>query len=219
MSDSEGNRLRSAHAMAPHRWRSARILEAVCQVNEHLVSALRELARLGDVSAIVVAANVKALCHLDVAACKRAARIPVLLLDLHFRGEDWWRNAASANGDYRVPKKGASSLPAGYAADLTRESLIVAWLAVHHAPQSASLLFGMSEPVATLLRELTPQQLNRVAERSDHELRIRWQSRPEFWRKLLRAGQSGNAVDLCEIHLFGVQLLGGELMSVRCRAE
>ena len=141
--------------------------------------------------------------------------MPVLLLDLHFQSESWWRNAVRANGEHRATATSASSLPAAYAAELARESLIVAWLAVHHAPQSATLLFGMSNEVATLLGELTPQQLNRVAERSGHELRIRWQTRPDFWRRLLAAGQTGNAVDLCEVHLLGLQLLGGELMSVR----
>ena len=206
---------RSVHVMAPHTWRSARILEAVCQVNEHLVSALMELARLGSFSTDVVAQNADVLRHLDTAACNRAARMPVLLLDLHFQSETWWRNAASANGEHCATVARTSSLPAEYAAELTRESLIVAWLAVHHARQGASLLFGMSNEVASLLGELSPQQLNRVADRSSHELRIRWQTKPDFWRRLLAAGQTGNAVDLCEVHLFGLQLLGGELMSVR----
>jgi len=205
----------SVHVMAPHTWRSARILEAVCQVNEHLVSALIELARLGSVSTAVVAQNAGVLRHLDVAACRRAARMPVLLLDLHFQSETWWRNAASANGEDRATATGTPGLPAEYAAELTREALIVAWLAVHHARQGAALLFGMSNEVASLLGELTPQQINRVAERSSHELRIRWQAKPDFWRRLLAAGQSGNAIKLSEVHLLGLQLLGGELMSVR----
>jgi hypothetical protein len=215
MPRSEDNRSRSAHVMPPHRWRSARILEAVCQVNLHLVSTLIELARDGNVSTVVVAQNVDALCRLEEAACNRVARIPVLLLDLHFQDEDWWRNATRSNGDIRAATIGTAGLPADYAAELTRETLIVAWLAVHQARQSASLLFGMSDAVASLLGELTPQQLNRVAEQSSHELSIRWQMKPDFWRRLLAAAQSGNAVDLSEIHLLGLHLLGGELMSVR----
>jgi hypothetical protein len=214
MPRSEDSRSRSAHVMPPHRWRSARILEAVCQVNLHLVSALIEMARLGNVSTDFVAENADALHSLELTACNRVARMPVLLLDLHFQDEDWWRNATRPNGEYRATTKGAPSLPADYAAELTRETLIVAWLAVHQARQSASLLFGMSDAVASLLGELTPQQLNRVAERSDHELSIRWQMKPDFWRRLLAAGQSANAVDLSEIHLLGLQLLGGELMAV-----
>ncbi len=211
---SRDSRSRSARVMAPHRWRSARILEAVCQVNEHLVSALIELARLGTVSTSVVAQNADVLRRLDVAACSRAARMPVLLLDLHFQSETWWRNAAPANGVHRAPATGTSGLPAEYAAELTRESLIVAWLGIQHARQSATLLFGMSNEVASLLGELTPQQINRVAERSSHELRIRWQTKPDFWRRLLAAGQSGNVGDLGEVHLLGLQLLGGEIMNV-----
>jgi hypothetical protein len=152
---------------------------------------------------------------MDLVACTRAARIPVILLDLHFQREDWWRNAGRPNGEYRATAPVASNLPADYAAELTREALIIAWLAVQRARRSASLLFGMSDAVANYLGELTPQQLNRIAERSSHELRIRWQSKPEFWRKLFAAGQSGSANELCEVHLFGLQLLGGDLMSAR----
>ena len=215
MPGSEDSRSRSAHVMAPHTWQSARILESVCQVNEHLVSALVEMAKHGNVSTVLVRQNVDALRRMDLVACKRAARIPVILLDLHFQREDWWRNASRPNGEYRATAPVASSLPVDYAAELTRESLIVAWLAVQRARRSANLLFGMSDAVANCLGELTPQQLNRIAERSSHELRIRWQSKPEFWRKLIAAGQSGSANDLCEIHLFGLQLLGGDLMNMR----
>lgn len=215
MPGSEDTHSRSAHVMVPHRWRSARILEAVSQVNEHLVNALIEMARRGDASTAIVAHNRDVLCRLDAAACKRAARIPVLLLDLHFQDEAWWGDAARLNAEYRETTKGGSGLPADCAAELSRESLIVAWLAVHHVRQSASLLFGMSSAVTNVLGELTPQQLNRVAERSSHELRIRWQTKPDFWRKLLVAVHSDDAVGLCEIHLLGLQLLGGELMSAR----
>jgi hypothetical protein len=212
MSDSEDNRPRSAHAMAPHRWRSARILEAVCQINEHLVSALTELARHGDVSATIVADNVKVLRHLDVAACKRAARIPILLLDLHFQSEDWWRDAARLNGKTSRVTASSGGLPADQIAELTRETLLIAWLAAHDSRQSTNLLFGMSSAVMTLLGQLSPQQLNRVAGRSSQELRIRWADKPDFWRRLFAAAHGGNADDLCDIHLLGLQLLGGELI-------
>lgn len=213
MSGSEDSRSQSAQFMAPHRWQSARILEAVCQVNEHLVSALSELSRHGSASSPIVGQNLDALRCLDMTACKRAARIPVLLLDLHFQHAAWWRNVVRPDGEFRATA--ASNLPATYAAELTRESLIVAWLAVQHTRQSMSLLFGMSDAVATLIGELTPQQLSRIAERSSCELRIRWETKPEFWKRLLTAGRSGSEVELSEIQLLGLQMLGGELMSGR----
>jgi hypothetical protein len=213
MPGSEDSGSRAAHVMVPHRWRSARILEAVWQVNEHLVSALSDLARLGSVSTVIVRQNSECLRRLDAAGCKRAARIPVLLLDLHFQSADWWRIAAGLNGGGYPAASSDSSLPADLAAELTRETLIVSWLAVRDTPQSANLLIGMSDAVASLLGELTVQQIDRVAVRKSQELRIRWQSNPEFWQRLLAAGQSGSAEELCETHLFGLQLLGGELIS------
>jgi hypothetical protein len=91
----------------------------------------------------------------------------------------------------------------------------MAWLSVQHARECAGLLFGMSSQVTGLLAELTPRQLSRVAESSSHELRIRWQSTPTFWRKLLIAGLGGSANDLSEVRLLGLQLLGGELLASR----
>lgn len=215
MPSSEDNRSQSAHVMAPHRWRSARILEAVCQVNEHLVNALSELSRHEIHSSPIVGQNREVLRRLDVAACKRVARIPVLLVDLHFQRIDWWRSVARSNGGRLATPTLPANLSATHAAELTREALIVAWLAVQHARQSMGMLFGMSDTVASLIGELTPQQINGIAERSCHELRIRWQTKTEFWSRLLMAGQSGSAVELCEVQLLGLQLLGGELMSAR----
>jgi hypothetical protein len=143
------------------------------------------------------------------------ARIPVLLVDLNFQYADWWINVVRANGGRLAKPEIASGLPPICAAELTRECLVVAWLAAQHARQSMGMLFGMSDVVADLIGELTPQQINRIAERSSRELRIRWQTKPEFWTRLLRAGQSGSAVELCEVQLLGLQLLGGELMSAR----
>ncbi|HEU4691987.1 MAG TPA: hypothetical protein VFS23_26680 [Vicinamibacterales bacterium] len=202
--------------MAPHRWRSARVLDAVCQVNEHLVSALSELARLGDVASVVVERNLDVLRRMDAAACKRTARIPVLLLNLNFQSSDWWRRAATLNGGpWPTTKASANRLPVALAVELTRESLIVAWLAVRDSAQSAAMLFGMSDEVARLLGEMSAQQLDRIAARESHELRVRWHDNTEFWEQILEAGKTGNAERLCEAHLFGLQLLGGELLSLR----
>ena len=201
--------------MAPHRWRSARVLDAVRQVNGHLVSAFIELARSGSAATVVVARNLDDLCRLDATASRRAARMPILLLDLNFQRDDWWRIAASLGQGVREATENVSGLPADLAAELTREVLIVAWLAVNEDRQAAKLMFGMSDTVAAVISELTPQQLDRAAARSSQQLQIRWENKSEFWPQLLAAARSGDADDLCEIYLRGIQLLGGELISVR----
>lgn len=215
MPGTEDRRSRLVQALAPHRWRGSRLLEAVCQINEHLVSALSELAHHESASVGLVRQNADLLRCFDTAACRRAASIPVLLVDLHFHDEDWWRRTVRTNASYQLGTRRSFSFPAGHAEELTRESLIVAWLSVQHARECAGLLFGMSAQVASVLAELTPRQLSRVAESSSHELRIRWQTTPTFWRKLLIAGQGGSAKDLCEVRLLGLQLLGGELLGMR----
>jgi hypothetical protein len=217
MADTEDSRRRSAQTLAPHRWRGARILEAVFQINEHLVSALVEMASDESASAGVASQHSAALRQFDAAACKRAARIPVLLVDLHFGDDEWWEYIVQVGFTARKPDH-SMRLPAIHAAELTREALITAWLAVQHARECASLLFGMSAGVVDRLAAVTPRQLSRISERSSHELSIRWQSNREFWRKLLHAGRSGIAHDISEVHLLGLQLLGGDLMTAGQRS-
>lgn len=215
MPGTEDSRSRLVQTLAPHPWRGSRILEAVCQINEHLVITLIELARHESASVGLVRQNADLLLRFDESACRRAASIPVLLVDLHFRDEVWWREAVRTGTSDNHFARRPSGFPASHAEELARESLIVAWLSVQHAPECTGLLFGMSAGVAGVLAELTPRQLSRVAERFSHELRIRWQSVPTFWRKLLIAGQGGNALDLSEARLLGLQMLGGEIMSTR----
>lgn len=215
MPGTEDSRSRLVQTLAPYRWRGSRILDAVCQINEHLVNALSELAHHESASVGLVRENADLLRCFDAAACRRAASIPVLLVDLHFHDDDWWRHTVRANSGYQFGARRSFSFPAGHAEELTRESLIVAWDSVQHARECAGLLFGMSSKVAGLLAELTPRQLSRVAESSSHELRIRWQTTPAFWRRLLIAGQGGSADDLSEVRLLGLQLLGGELLASR----
>ena len=215
MAGTEDSRSRLVQTLAPYTWRGSRILEAVCQVNEHLVSALSELARRESASLAIVRQNADVLRRFDTAACKRAASIPVLLLDLRFQDADWWRHAVSASTGPQTAARQGLNLSARQAEELARETLIVAWLSVQHTRECAGLLFGMSAQVAGMLAELTPRQLSNVAERFNHELKIRWQGSSAFWRKLLIAGQCGNASDLSEAHLLGLRLLGGELLATR----
>jgi hypothetical protein len=214
MPGTEDRHSRAIQTLAPYRWRGSRILEAVCEVNEHLVSALTELARHENASVPIVRQNADVLRRLDPAACRRAASIPVLLVDLCFQDEQWWKHTVRAIG---VSESSATSFnfPSKYASEIAREALIVAWLAVQNSRVGANLLFGMSEQVADIFSELTPCQLGRAVERSTHAIRIRWQSRPDFWRMLIEAGNTGTAEELCEVQLLGLQLLGGDLMGER----
>ncbi len=215
MPGEEDSRAHSVQAISPFRWRGARILDAVCQVNEHVVSALTEIARHESASIELVRQNADTLRRLDLGACRRAARVPVLLVNLRFQDEQWWQRAANSDEAFRSPSSRTIGFSTQCAAELTRESLILAWLAVQHCKESTRLLFGMSPRVSALLAELTPRQINRLAEGCSQELSIRWQSNLTFWRKLFLAGQSGSAAELCEVRLLGLQLLGGELLGTR----
>jgi hypothetical protein len=80
-------------------------------------------------------------------------------------------------------------------------------------PNVASFLFGMSNSVAATIAERGPRDIERIAQHSQRELRIRWEATPAFWAALLDSAQRGDVAALREIHLYSLQLLGSELRS------
>jgi hypothetical protein len=199
------------NTLPAQRWLRTRALKDVCQLNEYLLEVLSVLAALGRPTSLdVVTRHADLWRLLDATARRRAAQIPVLLLDLNFQDETWWQGVVStANARLTDPQvKGSGSdhwLP-----EFTREALMLAWPTVREDRVAASLLFGMSEAVAAVIGAMTPQQLDHVSLHYSHEMRLRWAQSHAFWRGLLVSSQSGDTEALHELHLFGIQLLGGE---------
>jgi hypothetical protein len=92
---------------------------------------------------------------------------------------------------------------------------MLAWPAVREDRIAASLLFGMSGSVATLIAAMKPHQLDYVGTRYCLEARPRWASSGYFWRRLLSTANVRNESALREVQLYGLQLLGAELMRKR----
>lgn len=205
--------------MPSHRWLRTRALKDVCQMNEYLLEVLSVMATLGTPTPLdAVTRNADLWRLLDVASRRRAAQIPVLLLDLNFQDSVWWQGVVcTANArlpDQRVPEARVDH----WSTEFTREALMLAWPTVREDRVAASLLFGMSEPVAEIIGSLTPQQLDHVSLHYSHEMRLRWAQSQQFWRGLLVSAQSGDRAALCDMHLFGLQLLGGERMRADAEA-
>jgi hypothetical protein len=98
------------------------------------------------------------------------------------------------------------------AAELMRETLVLAWSTVAFERGGASILFGMTPAVSSIIAELGPQDVERVAARQSRYLQPRWEDYPAFWGRLLAAARDGDEEALHEIHLHGVQLIGSELL-------
>jgi hypothetical protein len=199
------------NSMPAHRWLRTRALKDVCQLNEYLLEKLTAQAALGSPTSLdVVSRHASLWSLLDPEARRRAAQIPVLLLDLKFQDEAWWQGVVRTADARLSDQPIQNAVVEHWLSEFTREALMVAWPTVREDQVAASLLFGMSYSVAAVIGSLTPRQLDYVSLHYSHEMRLRWEKCHAFWRGLLVAAQSGDADALNQLHLFGIQLLGGE---------
>lgn len=212
--------MKPCKTMPSQRWPPTRALKDVCQLNDYLLEVLSRMAALGTpTSPEVVTRNADLWRLLDPSSRRRAAQIPVLLLDLNFQDDVWWQGVVH-EADARVPDQRLLNPKADHwSPEFTREALMLAWPTVREDRVAASLLFGMSEPVADIIGSLTPRQLDHVSLHRSHEMRLRWAQSQRFWRGLLVSAQSGDSAALSEMHLFGLQLLGGERMRAGAEAK
>ena len=95
-----------------------------------------------------------------------------------------------------------------------RETLMLAWNTVSLDRGAASILLGMAPAVRRIVVGFGPEDVERIAARYSRDLQPRWQDLPSFWVKLLTAARSDDDDALYESRLHGVQLIGGELLSL-----
>lgn len=204
-----------APTLALPDWKGAHALRLVRELNERCIEALAQIAHSRQLTTgIEIVDQHRAVWRkLDLTARRRAAASAFLLMDVQFLNEDWWRWARSRqSGRFRTP--GPRRLPAKLANELSRETLILAWSTASTDPHTAGLLFGMAPAVAAIFAELGPHDIDQIAARHKHQLRLRWEEHPTFWRELLAAAQRADDEALHEIHLYSLQLLGSELLSI-----
>jgi hypothetical protein len=149
----------------------------------------------------------------DTRAGERAARIPVVLLDCHFRRLDWWDRVIRQNGQPVLSSNTLPCIPAEDAAPVLREILVEGRTIAISEPRAASLILGASPGTVSLIAKLTSMDIDRISTECANELRPRWEDKVAFWRNLLVAAL-GDADDaLSEVSFHSLQLLGGELMA------
>lgn len=195
-------------------WKGSSSLRRVHALNERCLEVMVQIARTNrERTAIDVINRFRSSwCGLDMAARQRAARCPVLLVDVNFQSEGWWRWADDARYGKCRPAIRQPCFPAKAAGELMRETLMLAWSTAGADRNAASVLIGMTPAVSNIVAELEPQDVERIAARHSRHLRPRWEDFPPFWRKLLSAARDGDEDLLHDIHLHSIQLLGGELI-------
>src|SRR5690606_35725140 len=102
---------------------------------------------------------------LNATARKRAARTPYLLVDVHFQDAEWWRSIKDSRQNRRSKMVLQAALTGKIASELMRETLMLAWSTVAFERGAASILFGMTPAVSSIIAELDPQDVERIAAR------------------------------------------------------
>jgi hypothetical protein len=200
------------------KWTGAETLDFVHALNERCLQVLghrvnTEGRALFQCEAFeIVRACQELWLQLDEAAVRRAAKSPVLLLDVRFDSLAWWRESHSEGTNGQKDVNPSGSFPADVARELTAETLTLAWHATRSDAHVASIALGLSPGIAGIIAGLTPREVQRIAVRQAHQLRPRWESNLEFWEQLLRTAIEGRLEYLSEFHLQSLELLGNDLL-------
>jgi hypothetical protein len=181
------------------------------EVNEHCLTMLVQAARAPRPETFGLVIQLGDLLRgITPEIRARAARKAFLLVDLEFANGFWWHSLRSHQ------TRGASSMwrgsfPRAGAIQLTRATLTLAWH-VLRADEQARCLLGVTPAVAEVITGLSLAELDRIAERSFHHARPRWEDRPAVWRQLLQSSQTPDIRHARESSLRGLQLITGELL-------
>jgi hypothetical protein len=147
--------------------------------------------------------------RMDQIGCKRAARCPVLLLDLHFENPVWWHWIVHQGPrPVKTPPDTEPLLPIAESAPLLREILVEACVIALSHPRAARLVFGMAPAVVEAMTGLRASEIDSIVLTHAAELRLRCADNLVFWKNLLNAATDGTEEEMAEVRLHCLQLLG-----------
>jgi len=197
----------------PNRWKDAPVLETMRRLNERCFALLAHAAYIEDFARAYksVYSDPELWAKVDSRAQTRAARCPVLLMDLNFQRADWWLRVENISLDTTHRDGPPKPLLAAQIAPLLRDIVMEAWRTARSIPRATSLVFGMAPTVTTAIARLAAADIDRIVAAHSLSIRPRWEQRAEFWRQLLQAAMGTDDEALANVQLHCLQLLGSEL--------
>jgi len=208
----------SSGSLLAWKWTGTETLDFVHALNDRCLQVLGHRVSAESCSVLrceafeIVRTRPELWLQLDEAARGRAAKCPVLLLDVRFDNLAWWRDCLGRASNGEESDRPPSAFPAELARDLTAETLTLAWHATRSDARAASMTLGLSPGVAATIAALTPREVQHMAVRHAHQLHPRWESDLQFWGQLLRTAIDGDEEALSEFRLHSLQLLGNDLL-------
>lgn len=142
----------------------------------------------------------------------RAARLPFVILDLHFTDEAWWRRETEWPQSAVHESDSRNGFPPELGERLMHETLMFAWQMARSDCIAAQVSFAMRPSVAATIGALMPNQVRAIASRRGGEIRVRWDDDSHFWRELLLAAAAGDDEAILDLHLHAKLLLFGALI-------
>lgn len=187
-------------------------LEELHELNERCLMLLQRLAvgRRGDMPRFLVPL-IPEIRKLEADAISAIAHQPFLLIDFAFGKPKVLREVLMADpASLRFPALRAT-FPEADAKALVRGALLLARNVCRHHPAHAGLLLGLDPSLLPLMAELRLPDLEDVAERYPHQLRLRWENRIDVWERLVAAGTSADPGACHQFRMYGMQLIAGEI--------
>jgi hypothetical protein len=193
----------------------AQLLQSLREANERCIEMLVHAARTEARDPFPLVSHLRpSFRGLTPEGRARAARIPLLLVDLQLSNAAWWTQLQAYPNRTAPLPQARGSFPRASALPLGRAILMLAWHGVRSDP-IGSFLLGVSPAVARIISSFSLTELDRVVERRFRHVRPRWEDRPAAWCALLLSAQSGDARRTRETHLRAIQLISGDLLASR----
>lgn len=199
------------------KWTGADVPELLYEINESCLAALQKGAQgyVKDPASHpfnIVKLHQHLWLDLNELALRRAARVPCLLVDVHFQSEEWWRWARSHRAKSSKSERALAAFAPKVARNLMVETLVLAWHTARSDRPTATLLLGIAPVVADRIAELSSRDVRRIAAEHCRELKPRFEGNGIFWQRLLLAARSGDAQTLVQVYREGIQLLATEVL-------
>ena len=152
---------------------------------------------------------------LSAPARQRIARLPFLIVDIHFMDSEWWRRvSAPIVRDGPLPQlRGCFRDVSGAA--VTQEAMMLAWHGVQLDRRSAAWKIGMSRGVVDVIWQLSTQDVLRIAGQFPCEAQPRWGACTDFWRELIAAAEGGDRDALQDAQREAMLRLSGQMVAAR----
>lgn len=197
----------------PNGWSGLRALARLKRLNAECIARLADVAQteIDPIERSPIYREWELWKRVDKRACDRAARCPVLLLNLHFERFDWWKRACGGTVIVRHGTPQPLLSREGQSQSLLREILMEVWRLGRSLPNATTLLFGLAPGVCAEIANLSAMEVDRIAVDYARNLRPRWEENAVFWKKLLESAVDIDDETSFNVHLHCLQLLGSEL--------